>query len=145
MGPLELCRLLGRRLLQHQHLDDLILHGRRGSVLVAGVALRLDRLLHRRCVRVSDRAHWRDLPHRLPGRVARQLRHLGCSLARLQSCCHGVCVVRCTGVHWRRVCSTDDPRHLVILGSLKPSVQRHDEGIWHQRGRLRVFPAVLDC
>jgi len=66
MGSVELRRLLGRRLVQHQHLDDLVVHDRWWSLLVAVVAVCLARLLHFRLLHLPDRSHRRHLPHRIP-------------------------------------------------------------------------------
>lgn len=44
MGRLELCRLLDRRFLQYQHLDDFFVHDCCWPLVVAGMAMCLDRL-----------------------------------------------------------------------------------------------------
>lgn len=41
MGPLELCRFLDRRLLQHQYMDDFVVEHNRWAVLVAILDMRL--------------------------------------------------------------------------------------------------------
>ena len=77
MGALELCRLLDRRLVQHQHLDDLVVHDRRRPVVVAVVAMRLDRLCHLRLLHLLNRPHRRHLPYRVPRCQPLVVRYLG--------------------------------------------------------------------
>lgn len=89
MGLVELCRVLDCRLLQHQHLDDFIVHDCWRLVVVAGLAMRLARLLLFRLLRRPHRAHRRRLPHWLFRREPRAVRHLGEHVARFQSCRHG--------------------------------------------------------
>lgn len=55
---MELRRVLDRRLLQHQHMDDLLVHDCRWSVMVAGMAMRLARLLLLRLFCRLDRTIW---------------------------------------------------------------------------------------
>ena len=81
MGALELRRLLGRRLLQHQHVDDQLLHDCERLVLVAVVVMRLAGLRPRRLLRLPDRSHRCHLPYRLSCRQQSFFRYLGLSVA----------------------------------------------------------------
>ena len=91
MGALEFCRLLDRRLIQHQHLDDLVFDDHWWSVLVAVVALRMDRVLHLRLLRVHDRTDRRNLPRQLPGHLSCFIWYMGFLVASVQQSCHGLC------------------------------------------------------
>lgn len=116
MGPLELCGLLDCRLLQHQHMDDFVVHDCRGALMVAVMAVRVDRLCHRWLLCVLDRSHRCHVSHRLPGCGQIQLWYLGQPLACLQPRRHGLCVVRRPVVDWRTLCLLDDPSHLALVG-----------------------------
>lgn len=121
-----------------EHMDDLLLHHRRWPLLVAGVALRLARLLPRRMLRRLDRAHRRRLPHLFPRRRTLQLRHLGRALVRLQPRRHGLCLVRRSGLDRRRVRQSDDPRHLAFVQE-----SRKAQHVWHKRHGVYEFLPVL--
>lgn len=81
MGRLELCRLLDRRQLQHQYVDDLVVHDRRWPVVVAGVDMRLAGLLHLCRLHCRLRPHWRRLSHRVPRRQPLLVWHMGVPVA----------------------------------------------------------------
>lgn len=81
MGSLELCRLLDRRLLQHQHMDDLVEYDHNWSDLVAVMVVRLDWLHDCGVFHLLDWAHRRNLPHRVSRRRALFVRNLGFSMA----------------------------------------------------------------
>ncbi len=63
MGTMEFRCILDRRQLQHQYVDDLIVNGRRRPFMVAIMAVCLVWILHRRMLRLSDRAYRRNVPH----------------------------------------------------------------------------------
>lgn len=116
MGRLEFCRFLDRRLVQHQHMDDLVVHDRGRPVVVAVMALRLDRLRDRGLLHLRHRSHRCRLPHRFPRRQQGVLWHLGQSVAGLQPRRHGLRVV------WRAVLDRwalripDDQVYMAQLG-----------------------------
>ncbi|KAL1866748.1 hypothetical protein VTK73DRAFT_4540 [Phialemonium thermophilum] len=116
MGALEPGRLLDCRLLQHQHVDDLVFHDRRRSLMVAVLAVRLDRLLHRGRLRVRHRPYRGHLPHRIPRSQQILLRRLGESLAGLQPRCHGMYMVRRAGLHRGSLRLPDDPFYMESMG-----------------------------
>lgn len=89
MGPLEFCCLLDRRLVQHQHVDDFVFHDHRWSLLVAGVDLRLARLLYFSLLHCHHWTHRSHIPHWFPSHWPFVFWHLGQSMACFQSCCHG--------------------------------------------------------
>lgn len=63
MGALEFRCILDCGLLQHQHVDDFILHDHRWSVMVAGVDMRLAGLLYIRLLHCHDWADRSYVPH----------------------------------------------------------------------------------
>lgn len=110
-------RLLDCRLLQHQHMDDLIsINHRPRSLMVAVMALRLDRLLHCGLLHRLDRSNWREIPHLLPCRWTSVFRYLGFSLACFESHSDGLRLVRCASVDRRRVCIPHDQSDLAVMG-----------------------------
>lgn len=100
MGALEFRRFLGSRLIQHKHMDDRILECRGWPVLVAGLDLRLGRLLDCWRLRCCDRAHWRYLSHRFPSCQSRLFRGLGWALASIEQICNGLYLVWSSIVDW---------------------------------------------
>lgn len=94
MGPVELCGSVDCGFVQHQYLDDSVVHDSRRSVVVAGVAIYLDRLLLLRRLREHDGPHWCRVPHWLPRRQQSVLWYLGKLVADIQPSCYGfVCVL----------------------------------------------------
>ena len=91
MGALEFRRLLDCRLVQHQHLDDLVFYDHWWSVLVAVVAVRLDRVLHLRVLRVLDGTNRRNLSYQLSGHLSCFIWYMGFLVASVQQSCHGLC------------------------------------------------------
>lgn len=77
MGTVELCRFLDRRLLQHQHVDDLLIHDRQRPFMVAGMDLCLAWLCHRWFLHLSDGSYRCRLPHWFPRRWTVLFWHLG--------------------------------------------------------------------
>lgn len=67
MGFVEFRWLLDCRLLQYQHLDDLVVHDCRRTLVVAVMAVRLDRIRHCWLLCMLDRSDRRHVPHRLSG------------------------------------------------------------------------------
>lgn len=138
MGPVEFRRFLDRRLLQYcqfhptylyiyppppffptasskltnwvipEHMDDILLHDHRRALLVAVLAVRLDRLLFRRLFHLRNRANRRNLPHRIPRHSPFVIRHLGIPMACLQPRSHGLRVVRRADVDRRVVYLSHD-------------------------------------
>lgn len=164
MGPLELRGLLDRRFFQHQHVDDLVLNGRRRPVVVAVVAVRLDRLHHRRMLRLPDGTYWCAISHRIPRREPCLLWHLGLSLASFQQSCHGLYLVRRSVLHRREVCLFDDSGDLEELGRFLAHPRlthvemliicivgshhypKHiSRGFWHNHGGLGQLFHLLAC
>ena len=84
MGALELRRLLDRGLIQHQHLDDLVFYDYWGSVMVAVVALRVDRVLDLGLLRVHDGTDWRNLSYQLSGHLSCLVWYMGFVVASIQ-------------------------------------------------------------
>lgn len=146
MGRLELRRLLDRRLLQHKHLDDFQFHGCRRPVLVAVMALRLDRLQHRRVLRLPHGKNWCDISYWLSCSQPFLLWYLGFSLAGVQQGCYGLYLVRRSILYRREVCLSDDPVHLEKLGKSLSSTHFHKQylnadTVWKDRNTIpNTFP-----
>ena len=84
MGRLELCGLLDCRFVQHcmlnvpntrtkflpfpEHLDDIVLYDCQRALLVAVMALRVDRLHYFRHFHLHDWTNWRYVPYQLSSR-----------------------------------------------------------------------------
>lgn len=115
MGTVELCRLLDCRLLQHQHVDDRILSRCIGCLMVAGVALCVDRIRHSSHVPRHDRSHRRSLSHWVPRCQQSQFRYLGWVMARLQPRSYGSYLVRSAIVDRRTMHHPHDHRHLALV------------------------------
>lgn len=86
----QLRRLLDCRLIQHQHVDDRRQLARGGLVLVASLALCVDRLFHCWLLRGLDRSHRRDVSHLLSSGQSSIFWHLGLILACSESSGDGV-------------------------------------------------------
>jgi len=109
--------------------------------VVAIMALRLDRLQHRRLLHLHDRPHRRSLPHLVPRRRAIKLRYLGRTLARLQPRRHGLRLVRRAGLDRWPVCAPHDLRHGT---KLQEHEERHSRLGNHERLFLVVFHLLVD-
>lgn len=116
MEGLELCRLLDRRQLQHQHLDDQLVHGIGWSVVVAVMAVCVDRLRHSCMLCVLDWSYRRYLSHWISCREQELLRNLGQFVACLQQSCYGVHLVWCAELHRGRMHLPDDSVDMEVLG-----------------------------
>lgn len=79
-----------------EYMDDYFVHARRWPIVVASLALRLDRLLIVSGLRIRSRADRYNLPHPLCCGESGFLWGLGFVLAYCQPCCHGYRLVRCT-------------------------------------------------
>lgn len=110
---------LDRGFFQHQHMDDLVsINHRPRSLLVAVVALRLDRLLHRRRLHRLDGPHRREVSHFFPRRWTSIFRYLGISLACFEPHGNGLRLVRRSSMDRRRVRFPHDQSNLAIVGQL---------------------------
>ena len=89
MGAMELRRFLDCRLLQHQHVDDLVLHDCRRTVMVASLAVRMARLFLLCMLRRAHWTSWSRLSYWLFRRQPRAVWHLGKHVACFQPSCNG--------------------------------------------------------
>lgn len=129
------------RLLQHQHMDDIFFHDHQfRSILVAILALCLDRLLHLRSLRLPNRPDRSEISYWLLGRHEVLLRYLGLPVARFQQSRNGMCMVRSSGLDWRHLREVDDTVHLDFLR--RPSEYLACK-LWNEHKGFCCFLTVL--
>lgn len=116
MGCLELCWVLDCRLVQHQYVDDIIVHDCCWPIVVAIMVVRLDWLCYCRMLHLLDWPHWCNVPYRFPCCKQVFVRHLGKLVACLQSRCHGLCLVWCAVLDRWPMCVHHDTVDLEELG-----------------------------
>lgn len=102
----------------NRHMDDFLFQHRRRLILVAVLALRLDRLRNHRRLRRTHRSHRSEIPPQLSRHRSSILWHLGRSLARPQSRRHGMYLVWCARLDRRDVRLPDDSIDLAFVGCI---------------------------
>jgi hypothetical protein len=88
------------------------------------MAVRLDRLFHRRLLHCSHRSYRRQIPHQLSRDQQSFLWYLWISLAGPQPIRHGLYLVRSPGLDWWSMCISHDCLNLAIVPS-STSAERH--------------------
>lgn len=88
-----------------EYLDDILFNDqwRRWHILVAILALRLDRILHLRNVHHPDWPYWSDVSYLISRHSSIFIRHMGLLMASLQPSSNGLYMVWRAGVDWRLV------------------------------------------
>lgn len=81
MGHLELYRVLDRGVSEYIHVDDFLIHGLRGVIVVAGLAVCVGRIRHRRLFHSLDGTDRRHTSHWFSHHCALVVWYLGWSLA----------------------------------------------------------------
>ena len=123
-----------------EHMDDLLVDDYGGALLVAIVALRVDRLLFRRLFHLLHWPHRRNLPHSIPRRRPGLVRHLGLAMASLQPRRNGVRVVRRADVDRRDL---HLPHDSVDLELIRQPPQQPPRKLGHEHARLcRLLPLL---
>lgn len=86
-----------------EHVDDLVFHDQwhRWNIMVAVLALRLDRIHNCRILHLFDWSYWCNISHLLPRHLSLVIWCMGFSVARLQSSSNGLHLVRRAVMDWR--------------------------------------------